>query len=155
MGSNPQSHTYKQIAGLPRSLPNAVQSRSKSCISMPIYKWLQHCIHLCKHLLFTTKHGQVLPQVDFLELLMTNADQCRSILTDTNADQCGSMLIIADHCWSLPINTDQCRSMTINDDQCRINSAWDQCQNSDRHWSALIGIGHWSRKSWDCHVIVC
>ncbi len=56
--------------------------------------------------------------------------------------------------------------MLINVDQCRINAAWsgielDQCWLI-RHWEKvigiginariLIGIGHWSRKSWLGHV---
>ncbi len=37
--------------------------------------------------------SQVLPLVDFLELLMTNADQCQIILSDTDTNQCRSILL--------------------------------------------------------------
>ena len=106
---------------------------------------------LSKHLLFITRCSQLMPPVDFLELLMTNADQCWSMLI--NADQCWSMLFNADQCWSMPINADQCRSMPISANQCwsmpnntdqfrsmPINV--DQCRsiqiNADQYWSMLI-----------------
>ncbi len=57
-----------------------------------------------------------------------------------------------------PINA-QCRSMPLKimalirnwSALIGIDRHWDhmdQCQNFDRHWLALIGIGHWSRESW-------
>ncbi len=79
-------------------------------------------------------------------------------------DQC-PMPINVDQNSSIDPNVDQFRSMPINSDQCRligiernwseligIDRQWsalrdisDQCHDFDRHWLALVGIGHWSR----------
>ncbi len=94
--------------------------------------------------------------VDFLELFMTNADQCRSMLININWYRCWSIQINADHCWSLPINTDQCRSMSINAGSILLDLAligiernWSTLGSMPEFWSALIGIWHWSGES--CH----
>ena len=50
---------------------------------------------------------------------------------------------------SMP-NADQCRSKFWHWSQCRLRDISDQCHDFDRHWSALISIGHWSGES--CNI---
>ncbi len=108
------------------------QCRSKSWHWSEIPLNADHCQYIKsggitaqpKHLIFTTRYGQVLPLVDFLELLMTIADQCRSILTDIAIP--------------MPINTDQCQSLLINARSIILDPAL-IC--IDRNREELIGIG--------------
>ena len=95
------------------SIPlNADQCRIKASVK---HWWRQQCI--ANNLIFTTRHGQVLPLVDFLELLMTNVNQYRSILTDTNADRYRSM-----------------------PDQFCLIRHWSSLITIERYWSELMGI---------------
>ncbi len=99
---------------------------------------------------------------DFLELLMTNADQCPSIFTYTNAHQHWSMPIIADRCPPIPINARGILDLLlIGIDQnwlamIVIDRHWDQCHNFDQYWSALCndrGSPDNLKWSWQANVL--
>ncbi len=118
-----QHHSYmvtlKILYGLPRSM--VIMALALKCLSIPInfnqilsmpfqgisktlvktVNTLQVAVALqhystTKQLIFTSRHGSMLPLMDFLWLLN---DKWQSI---------------TDHCRSMLINTDQCRSMPIN-----------------------------------------
>ena len=94
-----------------------------------------------KHLIFTTRHCQVLPLVDFLDLLMTNADQCRSMPININWYLCWSMRIIADQYQSMP---NSAGSILLDPALIGIDLHWSEFGSMPKFWSALIDVNrHW------------